>query len=313
MGWVACGPVPVEFLSDEQVASFGRFDGEPSRAELERFFYLDDADREVVGQHRGEHNRLGFAVQLGTVRYVGTFLSDPIDVPWVVVDYLAAQLGIEDASVVKRYSERFQTADDHAREIRGVYGLRDCAGPVVEELTQFVLSRAWTHGEGPTSLFEQATGWLRRNRVLLPGVSVLARLVTGAREQAVTGLYEHVAAATEVCDVELPEVLRGLLVADPDERATRLELLRRGPARVSGPALDKALGRVAEIRRLGVGGVDLSGVPASRVRVLARYGLEAKAQTLARLAEPRRTATLVATVTALESAAVDDAWTCSTF
>ncbi len=37
--------MPVEFLSDEQAAAYGRFDGPPSQAELERFFFLDDADR----------------------------------------------------------------------------------------------------------------------------------------------------------------------------------------------------------------------------------------------------------------------------
>src|SRR5271165_3561341 len=40
--------------------------------------------------------------------------------------------------------------------------------------------RAWTHAEGPYRLFEQAVGWLRRNKVLLPGVSVLCR--PGTRE-----------------------------------------------------------------------------------------------------------------------------------
>jgi Domain of unknown function (DUF4158) len=85
--------VPVEFLSDEQVAAYGRFDGVPSRAELERFFLLDDADRRRVDPNRGAHNRLGYALQLGTLRFLGTFLEDPLDVPSAVVEYLASLSG----------------------------------------------------------------------------------------------------------------------------------------------------------------------------------------------------------------------------
>jgi hypothetical protein len=47
------------FLSDEQATAYGRFDGAPSRAGLERFFFLDDIDQQLVGRRRGEHNRLG--------------------------------------------------------------------------------------------------------------------------------------------------------------------------------------------------------------------------------------------------------------
>ena len=62
--------MPVEFLSDEQAAVYGRFDGELSSAELERFFFLDNADRRLVGRRRSDHTRLGFAVQLGTARFL---------------------------------------------------------------------------------------------------------------------------------------------------------------------------------------------------------------------------------------------------
>jgi DNA-binding CsgD family transcriptional regulator len=121
--------MPVEFLSDEQVAAFGRFDGDPSRSELERFFFLDHADLDLIAKRRGSHNQLGFALQLGTVRFLGTFLPDSLEVPWPVVDYLAAQLGIEDPSVVKRYTERLPTQHEHAREIRDLYGFRDFSDP----------------------------------------------------------------------------------------------------------------------------------------------------------------------------------------
>ena len=62
----------VEFLSDQEAARFGRYEGPPSRAELERAFFLDDADRALVGRRRGDQNHLGFALQLTTARYLAS-------------------------------------------------------------------------------------------------------------------------------------------------------------------------------------------------------------------------------------------------
>ncbi len=42
---------------------------------LERFFFLDDFDRGLVAKHKGDHNRLGFGLQLVTVRHLGLILS----------------------------------------------------------------------------------------------------------------------------------------------------------------------------------------------------------------------------------------------
>ena len=77
--------MPVEFLTDAEAAAYGRFLGSPSRAELEWAFFLDDLDKELVARRRGDHNRLGFALQLTTVRWLGTFLPGPLEVPGDVV------------------------------------------------------------------------------------------------------------------------------------------------------------------------------------------------------------------------------------
>ncbi|MGW0860736.1 DUF4158 domain-containing protein, partial [Streptomyces sp. NPDC002690] len=194
-------------MTDEQASRYGAFYGAPSRAELERFFFLDDADREKVQAKRRARNRLGFAVQLTTVRFQGRFMPDPRQVPHDVAEYLAEQLGIEDASVLAEYGERDGTARSHAGEIQQdgwLAGLRRGPGRAGGVAGR---ARAWTTGEGPKALFDAVVGWLRERRVLLPGVSRFARLVASVREAANQRLWE---------------TLRGLLT--PGQRAVLDEL-----------------------------------------------------------------------------------------
>nr|WP_206279961.1 DUF4158 domain-containing protein [Streptomyces luteoverticillatus] len=168
--------MPVEFLTDEQAEAYVTFTEAPTRPELERFFFLDDDDRDLIALRRADAHRLGMAVQICTVRYVGRFLGeDPLAVPWETVEYLAGQLGIADASCVKRYAERRSTVYEHADEIQRRFKYRDFTDRKWgRELRSFLYGRAWTHAEGPVALFGHAVTWLWKNRVLLPGVSVLA-------------------------------------------------------------------------------------------------------------------------------------------
>jgi hypothetical protein len=52
----------VEFLSDQEAAAFARYGESVPQADLERFFFLDDAERRLVAGLRGDHNRLGFII-----------------------------------------------------------------------------------------------------------------------------------------------------------------------------------------------------------------------------------------------------------
>ena len=160
-------------MISQGVEGYGRF-GSLSRVELERFFHLDDEDRRPIGKRRGDRSRLGFALQVVTVRHLGMFLADPLDVPVELVDYLAEPLGIEDPSCVKQYTERErrETRFGHAREIQREYGLSSFAA-VESELSPWIADQAWVTGAGATAILEGAIAWLpdrQARQALLPGI-----------------------------------------------------------------------------------------------------------------------------------------------
>ncbi|MFF7364306.1 DUF4158 domain-containing protein [Streptomyces sp. NPDC008125] len=90
--------------------------------------------------------------------------------PWEAVEYLASQLGVLDASCVKRYAERRSTVYEQADEAPRRFTYRGFTDRKWgREFRGFLYGRAWTHAEGPVALFHHAVTRLRKNRLLLPG------------------------------------------------------------------------------------------------------------------------------------------------
>jgi hypothetical protein len=124
-------------------------------------------------------------------------------------------------------------------------------------------------GDGPRAIFAGAVEWLREARVLLPAVSTLTRLVARARSEAEGRLWETLARPLAPAQ---PEALERLLEVPERARVSGLRRWRKGPAEPSGKSPRLALGRVAEIHRLGIDAAEARAlVPARRVAHLARY------------------------------------------
>jgi TnpA family transposase len=296
--------MPVSFLSNGQRENYGHYAGPPSPNDLARHFHLDDADHALIAQKRGAHNRLGFAAQLGTVRYLGTFLEDPMAVPQPVLWMLAKQLHIETLETTSAYSTGEQRWE-HAIEIRARYGYAEITEPLIGfRLSRWLYALCWTGTDRPSVLFDRATIWLVTHKVLLPGCSTLERYVARLRSRVEQRLWKSLGSGLSL---DQQTRLENLLVSSGGTRNSPLDRLRTGPVVASSRSMSLALMRLQSVRELGIRLPVATRIPATRIAALARFAGAAKASAILRLPVLRRLATLVAFVHCLEASAQDDA------
>jgi hypothetical protein len=205
--------MPVSFLSPTQRERYGRYPDVPSADDLARYFYL------------------------------GTFLERPVDdVPLQVQAALSTQLQIADVACLQGY-ETGRQHHRHAVEIRERYGYREFADPPIGfRLARWLCALCWTGTERPSVLFERATAWLLTHKVLLPGVTTLERFIAQVRARMEARLWRLL---SQGITIEQQARLEGLLTVAEGSRQSWLDKLRKGPVRVSGPALVQALGEGA--------------------------------------------------------------------
>ena len=295
--------MPVSFLTVAQHEGYGAYRGDPTLDELDRYFHLDDADRAYIKTKRGDQSQLGFALQLTSVRYLGTFLDDPTAVPASVLHTIAKQTGITDTSSLAAYAQN-PLRWSHTVEIRSQYGYCEFTERIVGfRLTRWLCALCWTGTDRPGVLFERATTWLLTHKVLLPGITLLERLVVQVRSRMEKRLWRSLGRGVRS---EQREQLQALLLVPEGSRGSWLDRMRSGPTRSSGPSIRAAIERLRSVRELGIALPATSRIPPGRIAALAQFANRARAQAIARMPADRRLATLVAFVLCQEATAQDD-------
>ena len=92
-----------------------------SEIEIARYYAFDDRDLSIIRQRRGDHNRLGFAIQLCYLRYPGYAITSDLTPPDKLINYVAQQLRIKPASL-NDYGQRDETRREHALELQTIFG-----------------------------------------------------------------------------------------------------------------------------------------------------------------------------------------------
>ena len=266
----------------EQLRSFP----EISRDELFRYFTLTPADVAFVdpGAGRGPGDRLGMAVQLATLPWLGFVPDDVASAPPAAVARLAERLGL-DPGALRGYGRRAQTRSDHLAKVAGHLSWKTApdGGREVKELEQFLLDRAMEH-DSPTLLFNLAREYLMSAKVIRPGAVTLAKMVGSARAGATELTSQQV---EHLLTLQVRQDLDLVLMYDAGLGMTRLAWLTTGAAEATASAVKTSIEKLAWLRNMDAHLLDLSVLPNERRRFLAMVGRRSTVQALERRGERR--------------------------
>lgn len=266
-----------------------------SEDQLRRHFTLHDPDLEEVALCRGTVNKLGFAVQLCTLRWQGFFLRELDAVPGEVLDALAAQLGVLSIGL-GAYPGEEKTRRIHLERIRAHLGFVRCGEGERARLLAFLGQEA--RNTPRTELLRKAAhAWLLNQKIVRPGRTTLRDLIAHAREAA---LGDSFTILTRDLTAEQGAQLDALLAAAREEPESSpwprspLEGFKQLPKKESAETILFLLTRLRTVLEMGFAvWPGLDHLHPNLRRHLALWGYRYDAYNLRRFAEPKRRAVLL--------------------
>jgi hypothetical protein len=281
--------MPGRFLNDAERQRLSGFPAEIPPEDLIGSFTLSERDRLLVRGQRRDHNRLGFALQLCALRYLGFVPARLHSAPPAAIDHLAEQLGVSPRCLAE-YGERSQTRTSHLQEVLVHLGFRKARPGDLKALETWLVARALEH-DRPSLLFQLACERLRRDKVVRPGLTCLERMVITAQQRAQHESYRILAPL--LCD-DTKTLLDGLLVPDASRGGTALNWFRRAAVSNTPKAILGNIEKLEFLEGVGVARWALGGLSPNRLKRLAQLARRATGQALRRMPEERRYPLLVA-------------------
>ena len=239
--------MPVQLFTEAERAQRDRFPEVIAYEDLVIFFTLSDRDHESIPRSSAPHNRLGYALQLCALRFMGFVPDDLSSAPPEAVAFVAQQLRVK-PDVLVDYGTRAQTRQDHLQAVQAHLGYQRAEPKDFKALASWLLDRALEHDK-PTLLYEQLCEKLRTDQLLRPGVTRLERLVAEARARAQTATYRQL---TLMLTEDRKPWLDSLLQPDPTRGSTPLTWLRREAIANSPRAILDNLDKLTFLRAAGV-------------------------------------------------------------
>jgi TnpA family transposase len=291
-------------VSDDDLEQLSTWPPEVARSDLVAFFTLSIEERRWIRSHRGAAERIGLAVQLCGLGYLGFVPADLAGTPREVVQSVAKQVGVATATFT-RYAREVdgRTRRRHVAAVVHQAGWRVCGQGEWKALGDWLTARALEH-DTPSVLFGQALQQLRADRVVRPGLDRLMRAVATARVTAHDEIRRRLdpELTPERCDQ-----LDALVATDAELGVARLVWLNDGATSASADWVKTEVSKLVYLEGLGAHRLDLSAVPPERLRQLARLAERSTPRALRQMAPERRHPILLAALASAHTEIVDEA------
>ena len=203
------------------MARLASFPEEIPGDDLIRAFTLTGADRDLVAIRRGAANRLGLALQLCALRYLGFVPRNLSAAPRLAACFVADQLEVS-PDEIQSYARRGSRRADSTSPRFGNTSASRCSGHGTWKNSKLGrLERALEH-DAPKVLFRLARERLRTERIVFPAPDRIVRLVSSARGRAQERTYTLV---EPLLSAERRAQLDGLLEAKASNSWSTLKWL----------------------------------------------------------------------------------------
>ena len=150
--------------------------------ELIRLATLSRADLTYIRQHRGDHNRLGLAVQMAYLRHPSRVIAAREAPHPPLLGIVAAQLKVTPAAW-SLYATRDETRREHLQELLERFRLRQFDRTLYRELIEWLTPMAMQTTQGLV-LAHAVANELRSRHILLPTVALIEKICATALTRA---------------------------------------------------------------------------------------------------------------------------------
>lgn len=233
------------------------------------YYTFSNQDLEIINKRRREENRLGFAVQMAVLRYPGWSYTHVKNIPDSVKQYIAKQIKV-DPSSLSLYPQRENTLWDHLKEIRSEYGFITFTLKEYRMTFKHLYRLALENGDA-IHLLHESIDFLRNNRVILPAITTLERMVWEARAMAEKKIFNTVSQSLSDDQKEkLEEIITSQRQSETNK--TILGWLKEPPGHPSPETFLKVIERLEYIRGMELGNIKVSHLHRNRLLQLSRLG-----------------------------------------